>query len=317
LGELAKFAPAFNISLYKDWHAPANITRLSRSLLYLRASFTAFMKYGRRMFLRWDMWLFAAVSLCLPAVYCIWSGSIAEFNFVEGIASKHILTNFYKEFLTPQAYEFFCLNLPAAFTWIGLILCICGFALLNWKLHYPIGVWCISIILELLTIVAVIKFRYYLIFFGPIAALLGARTLEFLCRRKPGILLTAGILALTGWYSFQQVIPSYRLNSTVMEQASVVRQLTGKDDLIAAGTMNPALINACERRGWRANINYYDFIPAGPEEELRYFISNGADWFVPLKGKIYMDSDGSYRHYLDENFEKLEPVKGYPIYLLK
>ena len=44
-GALAKFAPAFIISLYIDWHAPAKITRLSMSELNRLASFTASMKY--------------------------------------------------------------------------------------------------------------------------------------------------------------------------------------------------------------------------------------------------------------------------------
>jgi hypothetical protein len=87
--------------------------------------------------------------------------------------------------------------------------------------------------------------------------------------------------------------------------------MTSPNDLIVTGVDDPSLLNASHRQGWRVtNTLTGDLI-----EELKLYMDYGADYFVPLKGYIETD-DGRFKRYLDENFQKIEPETGYPIYKL-
>ncbi len=192
--------------------------------------------------------------------------------------------------------------------------------MINLKVEYPIGVWMLAIILEVITIVAVIRFNYYLVFLGPVMAIIAAKALATFLRWKYGVIPIIVILAIIGFVSYQQVEPRFVEKTTILKQAEFVKQYTEKDDLIVVGTFSPELLNASERKGWRANIKYYDYIPEGPEDELNYFIERGAKYFVPAKGYIYDDDDQAYRNYLETHFEKItiiEPDGDYSLYKLQ
>ncbi|UUZ83916.1 glycosyltransferase family 39 protein [Paenibacillus sp. P26] len=135
-------------------------------------------KYKLRMLWKRELWLFAFLALVLPLLYFGWLGTVAESAFVSGIASKHVLPEMFSAIGTPEAWRFFYQELPSAFTWAGLILVPLGLLRLKWREAYPIGVWAAAMIVELVTVVAVIKFDYYLILTSPVVALLGAVALS-------------------------------------------------------------------------------------------------------------------------------------------
>lgn len=273
----------------------------------------AIAKYKIRFLWNWKLWSFAAVSLLPPYLYFSWLASISEYTFVSGIASKHVLPNFLHAFYSDEALAFFRGELPRAFSVWGLALFIAGLATLNWRKQYPIGIWAAAMVLEAMTVVAVIKFNYYLIFLGPPLALLGARFLQTIGKSRAGTAVSLGILAITCWTSLQTVAPSlHKQHTELIRQAEVVRELTGKDDLIVVGTDDPSLLNASNRNGWRVT----NTLPGKPIEEIHYFKNHGAKYFVPLKGFIYGD-DGSTKAYLDAHFEKIEVEGGYSIYKLQ
>lgn len=277
---------------------------------------TVIYKYKARIFKMWELYIFTLISLIPPFLYFYLSKNIAEFKFVDGIAKKHILPKFLSAIFTNNAIIFFKENLPSSFTFCAIILSIIGLFLLDWKKESAIGFWFIAMIIEVITIVAVIRLNYYLIFLSPLIALFGSKALYYIANQKFGSILISIIIILIGYSSYTAVKPYYAELRDVLEQSEIVKQHTEKDDLIVVGTLGPALLNACERKGWRANIKYYDHIPKEPVAEINYFINNGAKFFIPLKGNIY-DDDGSYIKYLESNFEKLETQEGYPIYKLR
>lgn len=264
------------------------------------------MKFKRNVFTTWQLWVFAGISLLPPLIYFKWLETVAEFTFVSGIGGKHIIPQFATALFTPEALEFFKTYLPQSFTFICLALFIVGIVTTNWKMEYPIGVWMLAMLLEVITIVAVIRFNYYLVFFGPIVAIFAGKALSLFLKMRYGAIAVVLILFMVGVTSFLGVQPMFEEKEALLKQAGFVQEYTEKDDLIVAGTFSPDLINASDRKGWRANIDYYDYIPQGPEKELDYFISHGAKYFIPSKGYIYDDSDHAYRDYLEDNFKKIQ-----------
>lgn len=273
----------------------------------------AAVRFRWTLFTRRELWLFAAIALLPPLLYFRWLSAIAEFPFVSGIASKHILPNALSSIRSPEALRFFMEQLPAMFTWYGVALFAAGLCALNWKREYAIGIWAVAMIVELITIVATIRFDYYLIFIGPLVALLGAKLLDSISKRGLGRAVAVAWLLLLSYQSFQQVTPILgRQLDVVKQQAEVVQRLTKPDDLIVVGTDDPSLLNASRRKGWRVG----NTMPHDPVAELRYFVSNGAAYFVPLQGWIAGD-DGRLQRYLRETYPVIEVKGSYSIYKLR
>ncbi|PYI53094.1 ArnT family glycosyltransferase [Paenibacillus flagellatus] len=276
----------------------------------------AFAAYRLRAFFRLELWAFAVAALVPPFVYYRWLGTIAESDFVSGIATKHVLPDMATAWLTAQAAAFFVRELPKAFTPAGLLLFAFGLAALRWRRHYALGSWALAMLAELATIVAVIRFNYYLIFLSPLVALLGAdalaRAAALVRRIGPGgaggaaafavVALAVGFVVRD---SFAATKPLLGLqHGDLLRQAAVAERLTAPDDLIAVGTDDPSLLNATHRAGWRVTNS----IPDDPVAELDYFVREGAAYFVPLKGYIDGDPEGRLRRYLDARFPKIVPA---------
>ena len=96
--------------------------------------------------------------------------------------------------------------------------------------------------------------------------------------------------------------PQTQADPVIAEVGQFIQENTQPDEGIAIGVNNPSYLNAANRRGYRANIAYYDYIPTGPEAEVTYFIEHGVRWFVVVQGWVYNDEDGAYRTYLREQF---------------
>lgn len=273
----------------------------------------AYQKHGWRFLLQWRLWLCAAAALGLPLLYYVYMNGAAEFHFTEGIATKHVLPNLFSAFRTPAAQEFFKTEIPRALTVPALWLL--GLSMLDLRKRFSVVyLWLIAVIIYLLTVGAIIKFYYYLIYITPpLALIMGA----FLARFKGWFrVLPALLVAFIGVSSFQVILPLYVEQEEIITQGRLVQQVTQPDDLIVVSTFNPALINASERRGWRYQIHYYPQIPTDPEAELQYYIDHGAKYFVTLKGFIYNDPNGQIKQYLESHFRRIEPMPGYVMYAL-
>lgn len=273
-------------------------------------------KYKMKIFKVWELYCFGIISLGTPYLYFHWIKNIAEFKFVNDIAQKHIFVRFFQDFFTREAMEFFRDKLPQGYTLQLLCLSVIGLILMNWKDEFPIGIWAGAMALELILIVAVIRLYYYLIFVGPLIALMASKPLNMIWRHKYGGVWMTLIMIWVGYSAYISLVPFYIEKTEIIKQANMVKKYTEKEDLIVVGTPDPALLNACERKGWRANIKYYDYIPKDPVEEIDYYIKNGAKYFVPMKGWIANDN-GEYKKYLDNNFTKIIDEEGYYIYQLQ
>ncbi|MDF2663433.1 MAG: glycosyl transferase family 39 [Paenibacillus sp.] len=321
------------------------IARGKRNMLFVSALFTALavcekvpavfvgipmvvmvlVKYGWRAAYRPELWAFIALALLPPFAYYRWLGTVAESAFVSGIASKHILPAMASAMLAKEAWAFFAAELPKAFTWCGLGLSLLGFAMLRLRSHYAIVAWMLAMLAELATIVAVIRFNYYLIFIGPLVSLLGAyavgalleRTIRHSRTRLANAAAGLGIavaVGLAAGESFATVAPVIgRQNADILQQAAVVERYAAPEDLVVVGTDDPSLLNASHRAGWRVTNS----IPGDPIGELDYFVREGAAYFAPLKGYIDGDPEGRLKTYLNERYVKLEADTEYYIYKLR
>lgn len=276
----------------------------------------AIKKYKKAIFKIKELYLFAIIALGSPYLYFKWVAYIAEFRFVNNIAQKHIYKRLFTDIFTKEALNFFKLKLPQEFSLGILLLFIIGIFMIKMKKELPLLLWLLTMILELVLIVAVIRLNYYLIFISPIIALIASKPLYLIWKHKYGGVFITAIVFFIGISSYSRLVPLYKEKTNLLKQANMVKKYTNVEDLIVVGTPDPALINASQRRGWRANIDYYDYIPKDPVKEINYYIENGAKYFVPMKGWIHNDK-GEYRKYLEENFKKIIDEDGYYIYVLQ
>jgi hypothetical protein len=257
-------------------------------------------KYGLGFIKEIKLWIFAAIALIPPFAYILYSGRVAEFKFIEGIGSKHIIPKFMTAVFSPEAINFYKNNLSDSFTFIILILGAIGLCTLIHREDRPILYWAIAMVLEVIVIVSVIKFRYYLIFLTPIISILAGKVLYLFASRLKyiGTIGVFFILICIGYTSYSLVKDDFTVREDVVDFGRVIDEYTDEGDLIVIGYFDPTRISICNRQGWRAQ----------KIEELQQYIDSGADYFILDENGIYND-DGSFRAYLDENFE-MEVVEG-------
>lgn len=269
----------------------------------------AIVKYRVSVFKLWQLYVFALVSLLPPFLYFKWLETISTKAFVSGIASKHIVPKAGLALFTEETQRFFVTKMPEALTWVGIVLFIVGLLFMNWKREYPIAVWAIAMIAEVLLIVAVIRFNYYLVFITPLMAILSAKVLVSVAKNRISIAIVCLLLFTYGSWNYYQLFPRFELNDNVMGQAEVVKQMTDKDDLIIIATLGPELLNASERKGWRFHL------PSDKRDfetwklRLEILTEKGAKYFVPAGGYIYADEGARFKTYLEENFEVVDAGK--------
>jgi len=117
--------------------------------------------------------------------------------------------------------------------------------------------------------------------------------------------------------SITRTEPYYEELTSIVNFAQFIDDNTEEEDLVVISYLDPSRLSLSSRRGWRANISLYDHIPTDIEGELRYFVDNGAKYFIVHNDYIYKDQDKEYLQYLDENFEKVSFEGGYVKYILK
>lgn len=270
----------------------------------------AWARWGWRCLIQPKLWLFAVGALGLPALYYAYSNAVAEFHFVTGIATKHILVRFYTDIRTPEAQAFFRESGPKGFTWTGLAVVAAGLLWVR-RGFGVIYLWVLASLINLVAVVAVIKFYYYLVYLTPPLAIVGGALLARI-RWRVIPALVVGVVGLSGFLLIQSMYKGWPALET---QGRIIQELTRPDELIVIGTRDPALLNRAERAGWRFGLALYPGVPREPVAELAYYIDHGATYFVPMMGYIYGD-DGRLKRYLEAHYQRVEPVPGYPVYRL-
>ena len=238
-----------------------------------------------------------------PVALILYTSHHSVFRFVDGIGLKHIFSKEILSIFTAEGQQFFWEALPSRFGWGAVILgCVGLFFAVRRKLHFY-GVWALAFALECVTIVAVIRFPYYLVFLLPLCGALSAVAVQSLARvRLPLAAVACAAVAVTTVQGNLALWPQTQADPVIAEVGQFIQENTQPDEGIAIGVNNPSYLNAANRRGYRANIAYYDYIPTGPEAEVTYFIEHGVRWFVVVQGWVYNDEDGAYRTYLREQF---------------
>lgn len=244
-----------------------------------------------------------AITLLPPVALILYTSRHSTFRFVDGIASKHVLTKEIFSLFTKAGLQFFYQAFTTYFGWAAIVLAVLGMLLLGKKGNRFVLVWTVSFALECATVVAVIKFNYYLVFILPICAMLTALAVKDLMEYRRSVAAVAcGFMVVSLGLRGTEVWKTTQESIVVREVGRFVEENTAFEDGIAIGTVSPACLNAANRRGYRANIKYYDYIPTEPSEEVAYFIHHGVRWMVVVNGAIVGDSDGSYLAYVQENY---------------
>lgn len=238
-----------------------------------------------------------------PVALILYTSHHSVFRFVDGIGLKHIFSKEILSIFTAEGQQFFWEALPSRFGWGAVILgCVGLFFAVRRKLHFY-GVWALAFALECVTIVAVIRFPYYLVFLLPLCGALSAVAVQSFARlRLPLAAVACAAVAVTTVQGNLALWPQTQADPIIAEVGQFIQAHTQPDEGVAIGVNNPSYLNAANRRGYRANIAYYDYIPTGPEAEVTYFIEHGVRWFVVVQGWVYNDEDGAYRTYLREQF---------------
>lgn len=264
-----------------------------------------FWKMGKKAFISYEFYGFGLITLGLPLIYYLYSSSVATACFVDSIAAKHIFSSKLLSVFTKEAMVFFKENLGLYFGLPLMLGALLGFVLTFRKDRRFILVLTLSFILELATIVAIIKFNYYLIFISPIVCVLNAVFFEELYKIHKILFLPVMliVLVLTLNQSAEVYGTYVKEDLSVKNASEFIDESIPKGEPVSISAINPIYHNAANRRGYRANIKYYEHIPKDPQGETDYFISQGISYFAVIEGTVYDDWTGEYLLYLEENFK--------------
>jgi hypothetical protein len=270
--------------------------------------------------LRWiafrEIWIFAFITLASVFSYYYYSAAIAEFKFSLGITRNIILQQALTSFCSQESRDFFSANIPRAMGLTGLLLTLAGVFTAG-KKQMILLVWFGAMCLELIFIVSPIKAAYYLIFALVPCTLLMGNLLDRLFQFQAGKIISLVLVLWLARESFYLVKPMYTVNEVLAMQTKVVQELTAKSDLLVVGSFDPCVLSLSGRRGWRYHLGIYSFVPKDPYEELACYISQGAKYFVPIQGKVYGDENERLISYIEKKYRKIEPVAGYPVFILQ
>ncbi|RJE47757.1 dolichyl-phosphate-mannose--protein mannosyltransferase [Dehalobacter sp. MCB1] len=285
-------------------------------LIGIPMMYLCFKYYGRKWLKMRIFWIYGFITTAIPACYYYFSTAAAEYKFTLGITRNIIFKQVITAFYSPEALDFFVVNLPKALGISGLLLCLAGIFFLREKQKVFL-LWFITMIFEAILIVSEIRAFYYLIFLMVPCCLLAGNLLARAVSGSVGKIAGVVLVLLLMKESYDLVKPMFTINTVMAKQVNVVKQLTDQNDLLVVGSLDPCLLDLTDRRGWRYNLRLYAATPKDPIQELDDYIARGAKYFVPIQGKIYGDQDEKLMSYIEGKYQKLEVVQGYPIYVLK
>ena len=262
-----------------------------------------FWKYGPACLKTPRLYGYGAAALIFPAAYFAYASHVAVFNFVDGITVKHVFSSKILSIFTAEGIGFFRENLPKGFGWGVLLFACAGFVLCFCRKRRFLCAWAIAFFLECATIVALIRFDYYLVFTLPVAAVLCAVTIDVLSARSRSLALclSAALLLVTGYQGCRAYWSHARPDMVVQAVGDLIQETAAPEEGIAVMHTDPSYLNAANRRGYRADIKNYADIPQDPEGELHYFAAHGVRWVAVIPGRSPDDPD--YLSYLETHFE--------------
>lgn len=263
-----------------------------------------------------ELWVFALLAFGIALTYYYVSISIADYKFSQGLAQNVLFKKLPAAITDLDAYNYLGKKLIVLVTPVGILLALIGLLSFNPQ-QSVILVWLAAMTLELVLVVTSIRMFYYFIFFSVPCSILIGQGLAYLYGKLQTKAFSLILLMLFLLNSYLIVKPMYTLNTTMETQVKIVQEYTDKSDLLILGSFDPCLLDLSDRRGWRFNLGVYPDLPENDLEELDYYIRNGAKYFVPIQGIIYKDENGEILEYLDSNYERIEAVKGYPIFKLQ
>lgn len=281
-------------------------------LLFLYVFFSVF---GIRALRKPLSWICVALALGPWILFTAYTSKIATFRFVNGIASKHVFTSELLSFLQKDTMEFFYQSFADYFGWGIVAVSLIGFLFCLPKKKRFLFVWGIAFLLETLLIASMFHFAYYLVFLLPVCAAFVAAFLEFFFRLwKPSALLFVVLLVCLLFLADRNIWEETEIRESVDMVGTFIDLNTQPDESIAvlAGS-DPSYLNAANRTGYRANIDYYDSIPSDPEGETRYFREHGVRWFVIVIPEL--DPSGQdYAAFVQTHYSVLTESKHCVIY---
>jgi len=255
---------------------------------------------------------FTVISFGLPLMYFGCLQIIADTDYVSGIALELILPNFAAAIFTAESQAFLREFFERLFTPYSILLLFAGILTIRFPHDAALLVWTLAIIIEIVTIAAVIKLEYYLIFAGPLIALWGAKAFDFLGKMRTGPVIILFFCALLLYSGTQNIGSYYKEDIILAYQAKTIEQHTQTDDLLVIGSSAPMLLNLSHRQGWRAIPGSFP----SPAQELHFYIDNGAKYFFPAAEFIHDKAYESYRIFLDANYQRIETGGDYYFYKL-
>ena len=262
-------------------------------------------KFKKNIFKKWQLLIFLVLSIVPNIIYFTFSDKLAEQKFVSGIAIKHIFPQIATAMISKESREFIITKLPEAFGIIILLLSLVSLLTIFKKKERPILYWAIAMGLEVILIVSVIKFEYYMILLTPIVAILSGKLLGYFCEKNIQYKIISLILLLVLVVnSYASTLQEFQVRDDLVKVAKIIDNNTKPDDLIIIGAFNPVLLSLSNRSGWRANLYNIKNNPQTIVIEMNRFLDQGADYFYLYQNYIYNDN-GNYVKYLNENYPKI------------
>lgn len=285
----------------------ALLAKLPNAFLGLPLAALAFARRGWRTVVSADLLAGAVVALGLTYLYFRYEAAIAvgSGDFVSRIAVKHIAAKWFDAWRQPEAAQFLRQYLiPYAVTLAGLVPFLLGVVTPGTGEGW-LYAWLAVESLYVATIVAVIRFDYYLVPVLPLVAVFCGKGLARLgewAARAPatadavwraaaglaGLGVIAGILA-QGW---TVLAPLYRPHWDDYRQALALKEALAPGAPIVIGTYNPPLLYYSGHKGWRTEHLTI--------AELDRYRAGGARYLVPLAAV----KDAETQRFLDARFAR-------------
>lgn len=230
-------------------------------LLYL-----AYLKYGRHLFGKPKLWLFAILIL-LPATLWYYHGAQVNVAYPSAVSGAWSLSNWFSfaTLISPQFYlQLFETEIGWVLTPLGFVLLLLGLALkVKDRRELLFHVWLASVGLYLLVFnYHAMTHNYYHLPMVPVAAIFIGKALAALLdvgvfkrtvldRRLFQLVAGVVVLGIVLRYAYPVYI-THRGLRHIPEAARAVQQVTKPDDLVIASTMdgNPGFMYYSDRKGW-------------------------------------------------------------------
>jgi hypothetical protein len=282
------------------------LTKLPAGLIGIPMIYLSLKKYGLRAFKNIELILFPFFVFMIPYLYFVVLGRIAEQKFVMGIGTSLILPNFLSAVFQKETLKYLGEQFAVKiFTIPGIVLFSFGVVLKRGKDEMFFYAWLLGAALHVVLIDAVIHLDYYLMFITPVISVFMAfACIKLLENRKYIFFLYISIFIIL-LNDTVMLKDAYKIQDEYITLGNYVSRCTSADDLIIIDRASPELLYTSGRKGWRLYEGLFS------QDNMESFIAQGARYFIQST-----DLRGSFKEYLDSNFEKIPLPGGYCIYRL-